>query len=378
LSPPAASGYPPRHRVVAFGTYDTLTHPRAAVIMDGLRARGFEVEECNSPLGLGTASRVAILKKGRKVPAMAGRIVGRWVSLLIRSKGTAPADAVLVPYMGHFDVHLARLRFRPTPILLDHLISGRDTARDRGATGPLRERLLGMIDDAAIRAADVVIVDTDEHLALIPASAQQKAVVVPVGATDAWVGPRRALYDGLRPLKVIFFGLFTPLQGAVIIGRALDLLAERAEVEVTMVGEGQDLETAKRQAAGNPFVRWYGMVPAAELPALLAEHDVCLGIFGDNDKGRRVVPNKVYQGVRAGCAILTSDTPPQRRVLGDSVAYVPAGDSEALAAALTEMASCPQLVADLQSASRSLSDQFGPEAVVGPLVERLAHLVKSA
>jgi glycosyltransferase involved in cell wall biosynthesis len=360
--------------VVAFGTYDTLTHPRAAVIMDGLRARGFDVEECNSPLGLGTASRVAALRKARKVPAMAARIVSRWVSLLNRSKGMAPADVVLVPYMGHFDVHLARLRFRSTPIVLDHLISGRDTARDRGATGPLRERLLGMIDQAAIRAADVVIVDTDEHLALIPASAQRKAVVVPVGATDAWVAPPRALYDGLRPMKVIFFGLFTPLQGAVIIGRALGLLADRSDVEVTMVGEGQDLEMAKRQAAGNPSVRWHGMVPAAELPALLAEHDVCLGIFGDNDKGRRVVPNKVYQGIRAGCAVLTSDTPPQRRVLGDAVAYVPAGNPEALAAALTEMASSPQRVAELQKASLSLSDRFGPEAVVGPLVERLVQV----
>ncbi len=342
--------------------------------MDGLRARGFDVEECNAPLGLGTASRIAALKKAWKLPGLAARIIGRWASLLKRSKGVAPADAVLVPYMGHFDVHLARLRFRRTPIILDHLISGRDTARDRGASGPLRQRLLGLIDDAAIRTADVVIVDTDEHLGLVPISARRKAVVIPVGATDAWVAPPRASYDGGRPMKVIFFGLFTPLQGAVVIGRAVGLLADRSEIDFTMVGEGQDLEAAKREAATNRSVRWYGMVPAADLPALLAEHDVCLGIFGDNDKGRRVVPNKVYQGIRAGCAVVTSDTPPQRRVLGNSVAYVPAGDPEALATVLTEMAAAPHRVTELQRASRALSDSFGPAAVVEPLVERLQQV----
>ena len=47
-------------------------------------------------------------------------------------------------------------------------------------------------------------------------------------------------------------------------------------------------------------------MPAADLPALVAGHDVCLGIFGTGDKALRVVPNKVFQGAAAGCAIVTS------------------------------------------------------------------------
>ena len=75
-------------------------------------------------------------------------------------------------------------------------------------------------------------------------------------------------------------------------------------------------------------------MPAANLPALVAGHDVCLGIFGTGDKALRVVPNKVFQGAAAGCAIVTSDTAPQRRALGDAAVLVPPGDPEALAAAL--------------------------------------------
>ena len=39
-------------RTIIFGTYDTAMHPRIATIAEGLAARGFDVTECNIPLGL--------------------------------------------------------------------------------------------------------------------------------------------------------------------------------------------------------------------------------------------------------------------------------------------------------------------------------------
>ena len=51
--------------------------------------------------------------------------------------------------------------------------------------GP-RQALLRMIDAAALRAADIVVVDTDEHLAALPARHRPRAVVVAVGAPTAW------------------------------------------------------------------------------------------------------------------------------------------------------------------------------------------------
>jgi len=50
-------------RVLLFGTYDTSLHPRVATMAEGLRATGAEVAECNAPLGLDTAARVAALKQ---------------------------------------------------------------------------------------------------------------------------------------------------------------------------------------------------------------------------------------------------------------------------------------------------------------------------
>jgi glycosyltransferase involved in cell wall biosynthesis len=289
------------------------------------------------------------------------------------------------------------------PIVLDHLISAAGTAKDRriGGSG-MKQRLLTLIDAAALRAADIVVVDTEEHLEIVPAKYRSKAVVVHVGAPTPWHAAARDLSatesattgpsttgpsttgpsstgsstTGGGPLKVVFYGLYTPLQGTPVIGEALGRIAG-APVEVTMIGRGQDEAETKRAAAGNQSVRWLDWVPAAELPALVAAHDVCLGIFGTGDKALRVVPNKVFQGAAAGCAVITSDTAPQRRVFGpvpqeSGAVLVPPGDPAGLADALLRLANDREALLKLRHAARQLAaERFTPEQVVGPLTDRL-------
>jgi glycosyltransferase involved in cell wall biosynthesis len=370
-------------RTIIFGTYDTAMHPRIATIAEGLAARGFDVTECNIPLGLTTADRVDMLAKPWKVGGLVARLASRWLALAARARRLGRPDAVVVGYLGHFDVHLARLLYprhmfsrHRVPIVLDHLVSAANTAKDRRiAGGGLKQRLLELIDAAALRAADIVVVDTEEHLEIVPEKYRSKAVVVPVGAPAPWHAAARELSatvtSATGPLKVVFYGLYTPLQGAPVIGEALGRLAG-APVEVTMIGRGQDQAETKRAAASNQSVRWLDWVPAAELPALVAAHDVCLGIFGTGDKALRVVPNKVFQGAAAGCAVVTSDTAPQRRLLGDAAVLVPPGDPAALADALLRLADDREALLKLRHAARQLAaERFTPEQVVGPLTDRL-------
>jgi glycosyltransferase involved in cell wall biosynthesis len=361
-------------RTIIFGTYDTAMHPRIATIAEGLAARGFDVAECNIPLGLTTADRVEMLAKPWKAGGLVARLANRWFGLAAKARRLGRPDAVVVGYLGHFDVHLARLLYRrgKVPIVLDHLISAANTAKDRRLDGGLKTKVLRLIDAAALRAADIVVVDTEEHLEIVPEKYQPKAVVVHVGAPAPWheaaVEPSA---DFSGPLKVVFYGLYTPLQGTPVIGEALGRLAG-APIEVTMIGRGQDEAETKRAAAANTSVRWLDWVPAAELPALVASHDVCLGIFGTGDKALRVVPNKVFQGAAAGCAVITSDTAPQRRVLGDAAVLVPPGDPAALADALLRLADDREALLKLRHAARQLAaERFTPEQVVGPLTDRL-------
>lgn len=361
-------------RVLLFGTYDTTVHPRVATIAEGLADAGFEVAQCNAPLGFDTAARVDMLAKPWKAAGLALRLARRWTRLAVTAWRMPAPDVVVVGYLGHFDVHLARLLFRRrVPIVLDHLIGASDTARDRRLDGGPRQALLRLIDAAALRSATVIVVDTDEHLAALPPRHRPRAVVVPVGAPAAWLAAARPAEAGPAdgPLRVVFYGLYTPLQGTPVIGAALGALAGDA-VAVTMIGTGQDEAETKAAAAGNPAVTWRDWVPAADLPAVVAEHDVCLGIFGTGDKARRVVPNKVFQGAAAGCAIVTSDTPPQRRVLDGAAVLVPPGDPAALAGALRRLAADRAEVARLRRQSAELTrDRFAPRQVVAPLAARL-------
>jgi glycosyltransferase involved in cell wall biosynthesis len=376
-------------RITVFGTYDTAMHPRIATIAEGLAARGFDVAECNIPLGLDTAARVDMLARPWRAGALLLRLASRWAALGRMTRRMPRPDVVVVGYLGHFDIHLARLLFRRgrVPVVLDHLVGASDTGRDRRLDGGPRQALLRMIDAAALRAADIIVVDTDEHLAALPARHRPRAVVVAVGAPTAWheaglAGQRRDADTGdggdPRPLRVVFYGLYTPLQGAPVIGTALGGLAGAA-VEITMIGRGQDEARTREAAAANDAVRWLDWVPAAELPGVVAGHDVCLGIFGTGEKARRVVPNKVFQGAAAGCAIVTSDTAPQRRVLGDAAILVPPGDADALAAALLRLAADHAARDELSRRARELAGQrFSPAQVVGPLVGRLAMAPKES
>lgn len=361
-------------RAMIFGTYDTAMHPRIATIAEGLAARGFEVTECNIPLGLSTADRVDMLAKPWKAVALVARLISRWTALARRARRLPKPDVVVVGYLGHFDVRLARRLFRRVPIVLDHLVGASDTAKDRRLDGGPRQLVLRMIDSGALRSADVIVVDTEEHLQALPPEHHSRAVVVPVGAPTVWNDAAAAAaapesHDG--PLRVVFYGLYTPLQGAPVIGAALGKLAG-SPVEVTMIGGGQDVAETRKAAAGNQSVRWLDWVPAAELPGMVASHDVCLGIFGTGEKALRVVPNKVFQGAAAGCAIVTSDTAPQRRMLDGVAVLVPPGDAGALADALLALAQDRDALTARRRAARELADgRFTPAQVVAPLIGRL-------
>jgi glycosyltransferase involved in cell wall biosynthesis len=354
-------------RIVGFGTYDRQKHPRVGILLDGLRQLGEEVTELNAPLGLSTAERVAMLNQPWLTYRLLLRMLRRWSALTVKRATACPTpDVVLVGYLGHFDVVLARLLFPRTVIALDLLIFASDTAKDRGVRMGLKLTLLKALDRLAIGCATLVIVDTEEQADLLPTFQRRKAVVAPVGSPDEWFAEPTEIETSR--LRVLFFGLFTPLQGAPVIGEAIALLPPDTGIEVTMVGSGQDLAETRRRTAGSPLVTWREWVEPNELRRLLGEHHVCLGIFADTPKALRVTPNKVFQGAAAGCAILTADTAPQRRSLGDAARFVAVADPNALAEALLSLAADPSEVHRLRASAYQRAEAgFRPRSVAQPV-----------
>lgn len=375
--PTGADGQP--IHVCLFGTYDEDAHPRVRSLREGLEAAGARVTVLNAPLGVGTDARVELLRRPSGMVSFAVTVLARWLRLVAgRRRIDGTPDAVLVGYLGHFDVHLAKLLFRRSTIVLDHMVGLSDTAADRQLGGASAlSRLLSSLDRAALRAADLVLFDTDEHRDHLDL-AGVGGLVVPVGAPTPYfeAASDRAgtePSDAGAPLAVLFYGLYTPLQGTVTIAEAMARLADDAGIRFTMVGTGQDRQAAEA-AAARADATWLDWVPADRLPGLVAGHDVCLGIFGTSPKAQRVVPNKVFQGAAAGAAVVTSDTPCQRSMLGPAAAYVPPGDPDALAACLQALASDRSRLDELRRSARVVADErFTPAATVRPLLDELGR-----
>jgi len=91
-----------------------------------------------------------------------------------------------------------------------------------------------------------------------------------------------------------------------------------------------------------------------------------------------VIPNKVFQGLACGRPVITADTPAARELLshGMDALLVPAGDPEALAAAVWQIAGDPRLARRLADAGRATYETRASEEVLGAqwrsLLERAA------
>ncbi|MFI5626323.1 glycosyltransferase [Nocardioides sp. NPDC051685] len=322
---------------------------------------------------------MAILRHPWRLPLFALRLLACWIALVmgsIQAQRSGAPDAVLVGYMGHFDIHLARILYPRATILLDHMVSAAGVGANRhlASAGGLKHRLLKAIDTAALSRADIVIVDTDEHQKALPEHVRTRSVVCPVGATRAWL---EAGADALREptddvLRVVFVGLFSPAHGTPVIGEALDMLSDDARIQVTMVGRGQEYSVTRLLAARNPHVTWVDWVAPEELPTFVAGFDVSLGIFGTVPQALNVVPTKAFQGAAAGCVIVTSETEPQRRALDGAALLAAPGSAIELAAALRKLAGDPDVTHQLRRAAHAhAGGRYLPGAVVAPLMDRI-------
>lgn len=362
--------------VLVFGSFDESMHPRIKVIRQGLESHGVAVAIHNAPVGVSTHQRVDAARRPRKLVGLGFRLIRSWaklVALRVRG-GTAPI--VIVGYLGHVDVHLARLLHRRSIIVLDYLISLAETTVDREIDGPIR-KLLHTVDELALRQADLVLCDTDEQRATLPEHARSKALTVLVGAPLEWQGSAaRVSTEGLSgPLRIVFFGLYTPLQGTTVIAEAIrSALDQGCDLRLTMIGSGQDRESVDRLLDGLPEVEFIDWVSSDDLPGVVASHDVTLGIFGTSSKAQRVIPNKVFQGLAAGTIVVTSDTDAQRSMLGDACRYVPIGSAADLTDVLVALArdhsAKTGTVTDRTNDSK-VERLWHPRHVVAPLLDRL-------
>jgi glycosyltransferase involved in cell wall biosynthesis len=355
-------------RVCYFGTYDK-SRPRNRILLEGLRKSGVEVIECHySPWGdvedksqLGWVNRLWT----------AVRFIWGYLFLTIRYLSIGSHDGIIVGYLGHFDMFLAKplALLRGKPLIFDAFLSLYDTVvEDRRLFSPrsIPARLLFWVDRTACRMADRILLDTRAHIDYFVKTFHLPEVRfqrVFVGAEEPLFYPceekeeqeqKRVdkLFPDTRPpaldgrFHVLFYGQFIPLHGIETIIRAAGLL-EREDVVFTLIGKGQ--ETAKIERLARDLnlssIRWIDWVPYAELRKYICEADVGLGVFGSTEKARRVIPNKAFQILACRRPLITGDSSAARELLtdGESAILCRMANPEALADAILRLKRDPVL-----------------------------------
>src|SRR4051794_2039046 len=194
-------------RVLCFGTYQR-DYPRNAQVRSCLRRAGVEVLERHAGVWDGRRHNWSAGAAG------ATRLAAAELELLKRPRERF--DVVLVGYPGHADLVAARRAARGRPVVFDPLVSLSDTfVSDRGRFGArsLPARLLRALDRCSLRAADLVVADTEanaDFLASLAALPRGRVAVCLVGAEERLFHPS---WQRKEAFTCLFVGKLAPLHG---------------------------------------------------------------------------------------------------------------------------------------------------------------------
>jgi glycosyltransferase involved in cell wall biosynthesis len=364
--------------VCFFGTYEA-DYPRNRILRRALEAAGCRVIDCHVDIWSGHTHKTGLLGSAGAL-RLAVTLVPAYARLAWRYARAARHDAVLIGYPGHVDALLAsvlrRMRGRPR-LVLDVFISLHDTAvGDRSVvrTGSTKARLLRALDRAACGVTDEVLLDTDAHIAFFA----QTLDLPNARFTRLWAGGEDPLFSPTPPrrqdgeVRLLFVGKFIPLHGIDVVLQAAKLLEDDPRVRLRLVGDGQLFEQmrALARALGLANVTFAGWARYEDLPRELADCDIALGIFSDGAKALRVVPNKVFQAMACGRAIVTARSPAAEELLvdGEHALLVPPGDPEALAMAVRRLVGDVDLRRRLGDAAAALFAREASVAALAPVL----------
>lgn len=357
-------------KVCYLGAYNQQ-YARNCVIRKGLEQQGIQVIECHIP---------ETTKFWKRYP------------LLIREYFHIPRDfdVIFVAEINQFVVPLAKLFsiISGKPLVFDIFFSLYDASvKDRKITpeGTLSARMFHALDAIALRLADWVIADTQQHADYyhqVFHVAQNRMSVIYVGCDDALFFPRPKLPDSQTEhvFKISFIGTFIPLHGVEYILGAAKQLEHIQEIQFEFIGNGQTYQEMRKLSERlhvNNCV-FCGATALENLPTYIAKSDLCLGIFGNTEKTMRVIPNKVYHTLAMKKPLLTGDTPAIREVFrdGEHLVLCPVADDVALAEAILRLKDNAALrVAIAENGYRLVSKKFVPRMLGETLKDILQSLL---
>jgi len=256
-------------------------------------------------------------------------------------------DIVLIGFLGHFLVPIARI-FTRKPIIFDSFVSIYMTmCLDRKKFNPngILAVLAKWIDKKSCQLADIIICDTNEHIKYFTENYNidpKKFIRLWVGSDESIMHPQSHILE--KPNLIHFHGEFQSLHGIETIIAAASLIPE---AHFRLIGKGETRKQCEEIVFSLKLynVEFMDPVPYEQLPRLMSEAKICLGIFGESIKTQSVIPHKIFEALAVGRPLITADTPASRELLThkENAYLCNTANAESLAAAIRELQSNEEL-----------------------------------
>ncbi len=256
------------------------------------------------------------------------------------------------------------------------------------AVGVLRNnfliRLSEWLEGFLYKHADQVIVNSPGFIEHVSSRGADQVVLIPNGADPEMFNPdsEGKLFRHEHNLDDKFIVLYAGAHG---MSNDLDVVLKAAEhiknfdnIRIVLLGSGKEKSTlqslAKEMELSN--VLFLPPVSKLEMKEALAAADACLAILKPIEMYKTTYPNKVFDYMAAGRAIILAIDGVIREVVVSANAGIPIppGDPQALSAAIQALASDPSKCARLgQNGRKTIEEKFSREE----LADKFTALLES-
>ena len=254
-------------------------------------------------------------------------------------------DLVWVPVARQRDI-AAACRWahrRGIPVIFDPMISAWDKKvleQRKWQAGEKRAKKLLAREKRLMAMPDLVCWDTSCHVDFCAEylDVSRERLRVLLTGTDEEVfspQPEKPAHGG--DFRVLYHGAYLPLHGTEYIVEAARM-TEGKGIHWDFLGWGAYKAATEAKAAGISNITFLDKVPYVEVPRVICEHDVVLGVFGTTAKASRVIGNKVYECMacrRPTINEFCTGYPPEAASC-EAIKFVPPGDAAAIVDAVME------------------------------------------
>ena len=217
---------------------------------------------------------------------------------------------------------------------------------------PLLIRLSEWLERFLYRKADHVVVNSPGYIEHVRMRGAQAVDLIPNGVDVSMFDPHadgeafRRIYGLEGKFVVLYAGAHGMSNDLEVVLSAAERLSDHPEIVFIFVGDGKEKRNliSRSETLALENVLFLPPVVKSRMPEVLAAADACVAILKPVEAYKTTYPNKVFDYMAAGRAVVLAVDGVIREVVEDAGAgiFVSPGDSDALASAVYRLVADPE------------------------------------